>query len=100
MINLDNVSKVYPAGARPALDTVSMDIAKGEFVFLIGQSGSGKTTVLRLLLRDETSDGWTVIVEDATASYTERAHTEALLAHARTFGRVAYADEVLAELSG
>jgi nicotinamidase-related amidase len=41
---------------------------------------------------------WTVIVEDATASYTERAHTEALLAHARTFGRVAYADEVLAEL--
>jgi nicotinamidase-related amidase len=41
---------------------------------------------------------WTVIVEDGCASYTERAHTEALLAHARTFGRVAFADEILAEL--
>ncbi len=53
MIRLDNVSKVYPAGTRPALDTVSVDIDKGEFVFLIGQSGSGKSTVLRLLLREE-----------------------------------------------
>ena len=53
MIRLDDVTKVYPAGARPALDTVSMEIEKGEFVFLIGQSGSGKTTMLRLLLREE-----------------------------------------------
>jgi cell division transport system ATP-binding protein len=56
------VSKVYPAGARPALDTVSLNIDKGEFVFLIGQSGSGKTTVLRLLLREEVSDAGRVIV--------------------------------------
>ncbi len=53
MIRLENVSKVYPAGARPALDDISIDIGKGEFVFLIGQSGSGKSTVLRLLLREE-----------------------------------------------
>jgi cell division transport system ATP-binding protein len=53
---------VYPAGARPALDTVSMQIDKGEFVFLIGQSGSGKTTVLRLLLREEVADSGTVAV--------------------------------------
>ena len=33
-----------------------MDIEKGEFVFLIGESGSGKTTVLRLLLREEVAD--------------------------------------------
>jgi cell division transport system ATP-binding protein len=52
VIRLDDVTKVYPAGARPALDTVSMQIDKGEFVFLIGQSGSGKTTVLRLLLKE------------------------------------------------
>jgi cell division transport system ATP-binding protein len=53
VIRLEKVSKVYPAGARPALDDVSISIDKGEFVFLIGQSGSGKTTVLRLLLREE-----------------------------------------------
>ena len=53
MIRLENVSKVYPAGARPALENVNIDIAKGEFVFLIGPSGSGKSTVLRLVLREE-----------------------------------------------
>jgi cell division transport system ATP-binding protein len=56
VIRLEDVTKVYPAGARPALDGVSMEIDKGEFVFLIGQSGSGKTTVLRLLLREEVAD--------------------------------------------
>ncbi|HEY3736263.1 MAG TPA: cell division ATP-binding protein FtsE [Jatrophihabitans sp.] len=56
MIQLDNVTKTYPTGARPALETVSFDIEKGDFVFLIGQSGSGKTTVLRLLLREEVAD--------------------------------------------
>jgi len=62
VIRLENVSKVYPAGARPALDGVSFEIEKSEFVFLIGQSGSGKTTVLRLLLREETSDTGLVLV--------------------------------------
>jgi cell division transport system ATP-binding protein len=56
VIRLDNVTKVYSAGARPALEHVSMEIDKGEFVFLIGPSGSGKTTVLRLLLREEVAD--------------------------------------------
>ena len=56
MIQLENVSKIYPAGTRPALDSVSLDVEKGEFVFLIGQSGSGKSTVLRLVLREENAD--------------------------------------------
>ena len=59
MIELHNASKVYPAAGRPALDSASFLIEKGDFVFLIGQSGSGKTTVLRLVLREEVADaGW------------------------------------------
>ncbi len=63
MIRLEQVSKVYPAGARPALDSINIDIDKGEFVFLIGQSGSGKSTVLRLLLREELPTTGTVTVD-------------------------------------
>jgi len=53
VIRFENVSKVYARGARPALDDVTVDIARGEFVFLVGASGSGKSTFLRLALREE-----------------------------------------------
>lgn len=53
MIRFDQVSKVYARGARPALDQISLDVDRGEFLFLVGASGSGKSTFLRLVLREE-----------------------------------------------
>lgn len=52
MIRFEKVTKTYAGQARAALDQINVDIEKGEFVFLVGTSGSGKSTFLRLVLRE------------------------------------------------
>lgn len=52
MIRFEKVTKKYPGPGHAALEQVTIDIDKGEFVYLVGQSGSGKSTALRLVLRE------------------------------------------------
>lgn len=73
MIRFENVSKTYRGNSRPGLSDVAFEVARGEFVFLVGPSGSGKSTCLRLVLREDVpSSGRVVVLGRDTRSLANR----------------------------
>jgi cell division transport system ATP-binding protein len=68
LIKFNHVYKVFEKDIK-ALDDVSFSIEKGEFIFITGPSGAGKTTVFNLLYREETADMGTIFVEDTDISH-------------------------------
>ena len=80
MISLRGVSLVYPNGVR-ALDNVTLEIAKGEFVFLVGDSGTGKSSLLRLLYREVRSTSGEIAVDGIRVDRLRRNRIPALRRH-------------------
>lgn len=72
MIRFENVTKIFRDTDDTALSNVSFKIPKGDFVFLIGATGAGKTTIARLILRDEVADSGYVCVYDTDVAQLKR----------------------------
>lgn len=63
MIKFNNVTKYY-SGGIVALDNINIHIEKGEFVFIVGQSGAGKSTFVKMLLKEEPPTKGEIIIDD------------------------------------
>lgn len=62
MIDFSGVSKTYPNGTK-ALNDVNIHIDRGEFVFVIGSSGAGKSTFLKMIMREEVPTAGHIIID-------------------------------------
>ena len=71
MIQLEGVTKIYENGAN-GVDNISLSIDPGEFVFVVGTSGSGKTTIVRLLLKETEPTSGKIMVNGIDLSQLSR----------------------------
>ena len=108
MIHMRNVCKVYEDTGAVALDHVDVDIAKGEFVFIVGASGAGKSTFIKMLFREELPSSGELIVNGHDVVNMERGEVPylrrglgvifqdyRLLADKTVFENVAFAMQVI-----
>jgi cell division transport system ATP-binding protein len=77
VIRLRGVSLVYPNGTR-ALDNIDLEIGKAEFVFLVGHSGTGKSSLLKLLYREVVPNAGEVYVDDVRVDTLRRSRVAKL----------------------
>lgn len=73
MIRMENVSKAYSTGT-PAVNEINLHIKKGEFVFVIGPSGAGKTTLFKLLTKELEPTSGTITVAGERLDTMKRKH--------------------------
>ncbi len=85
MIEMYHVTKSYPGGSSPALKDVNLKVEKGEFIFVTGPSGAGKTSLLKLIFGAERATNGQVLV--AGRNMNRVAHTQVALLR-RTLGVV------------
>lgn len=106
IIEIHNLSLIYPNGTR-ALDHIYLAIYRGEFVFLVGHTGSGKSSLMKLIYRENDPTSGSVFVEGKEINEMKRSQIPflrrrigvifqdfRLLAHKTVFENVAYALQV------
>lgn len=80
MIDFENVSKTYPNGTH-ALYDVNLHIDKGEFVFIVGASGAGKSTFLKLIMHEESPTSGEIVINNKKVSTLRRKDVPYLRRH-------------------
>lgn len=80
MIEFINVCKDYPSGTH-ALNNVNISVDKGEFVFIVGASGAGKSTFLKLIMHEESATSGEIIVNGKKLSNMKRRQIPYLRRH-------------------